>query len=49
MIYMAGIWRETIGFAAMVMWMMGVSVGSAVLLAWVATRYKRECDSSASA
>jgi len=48
MIYMAGIWKETIGFAAMVLWMMGVSMGTAVLLAWVATRYKRECDSSVS-
>lgn len=49
MIYMAGIWRETVGFAAVVLWMMGVSMASAALLAWVATRYKRECDSSASA
>ncbi|MEO6758195.1 MAG: MFS transporter, partial [Saprospiraceae bacterium] len=43
MIYMAGIWRETVGFAAVVLWMMGVSIASALLLAWVATRYKREC------
>ena len=48
MIYMAGIWKETIGFAAMLLWMMAVSMATAVLLAVVATRYKRECDSSAS-
>jgi MFS family permease len=47
MIYMAGIWKDTIGFAGMVVWMMAVSMASAVLLAAVATRYKRECDSSA--
>ncbi|MFN0103882.1 MAG: MFS transporter [Bryobacteraceae bacterium] len=48
MIYMAGIWKETIGFAGMVVWMMGVSMASAVLLAVMATRYKRECDSTVS-
>jgi MFS transporter, Spinster family, sphingosine-1-phosphate transporter len=48
MIYMAGIWKETIGFAGMIVWMMWVSMASALLLAWTATRYKRECDSSSS-
>ena len=46
MIYMAGIWKETIGFAAMLLWVMAVSLASAVLLAVVAARYKQECDSS---
>lgn len=47
MIYMAGIWKETIGFAAMVVWMMVASmVAGAVLAAVAAARYKRECDSS---
>jgi len=49
MIYMAGIWRQTVGFAAVILWLMGIAMGSAVLLAWVAARYKRECDSSVSA
>jgi len=38
MIYMAGIWKETIGFAGMVVWMMGVAVGAAVLLGAVVMR-----------
>jgi MFS family permease len=46
MIYMAGIWKETVGFAGMVVWMMGASlVAGTVLAAVAATRYKRECDS----
>jgi MFS family permease len=47
MIYMAGIWKETVGFAGMVVWMMVVSlVCGAVLAGVAAARYKQECDSS---
>ena len=38
MIYMAGIWKETIGFDGMVVWMMAASILSALLLAAVAAR-----------
>ncbi len=43
MIYMAGIWKETVGFAGMVVWMMWVSMAAAVLLGvagWL--RFDRE-------
>lgn len=44
MIYMAGIWKETVGFAGMVVWMMAVSLLAGAMLAGVAAaRYKREC------
>lgn len=49
MIYMAGIWKETIGFAGMVVWMMIVSMAAAVALVLIAAaRYKRECEFSGS-
>ena len=38
MIYMAGIWKETIGFAGMVVWMMAVSLIAAAVLVIVASR-----------
>lgn len=38
LIYMAGIWKDTIGFAGMVQWMMLFSIASALLLAWTASR-----------
>jgi MFS family permease len=47
MIYMAGVWKETVGFAGMVVWMTGVSLVAGTVLAVVAAaRYKRECESS---
>ena len=39
MIYMAGIWKDTIGFAGMVVWMMGVSLLAAVVLVAVTVRW----------
>ncbi|MBI2687947.1 MAG: MFS transporter [Acidobacteria bacterium] len=38
MIYMAGIWKETIGFAGMVVWMAAVSLLSAIVLAAVVSK-----------
>jgi len=38
MIYLAGIWKDSIGFAGMVVWMMCVSLAAAVVLALVAGR-----------
>ena len=38
MIYMAGIWKETIGFAAMVGWMTAASLAAAIVLVLVAVR-----------
>ena len=45
MVYMAGIWKETIGFAPMLLWMMGVSlVAAIVLVAVAARRFRTEND-----
>ena len=45
MVYMAGIWKETIGFAPMLLWMMGVSlVAAIVLVAVAARRFRAEND-----
>lgn len=38
MIYMAGIWKETIGFAGMVVWMMAVALFAGALLIFTAQR-----------
>ena len=49
MIYMAGVWKETIGFAAMLSWMMAVSLTAAVVLVLVAGRWFERDVAAASA
>lgn len=41
MIYMAGIWKDTIGFSGMVVWMMAASLVAAAILAAAAARGSR--------
>ncbi|MBL8236205.1 MAG: MFS transporter [Bryobacterales bacterium] len=43
MIYMAGVWKDTIGFAGMVVWMAAVAVAAAILLVLVASQFDGEC------
>ncbi len=43
MIYMAGVWKHTIGFSTMMVWMMLVAIGAAVLLA-VVTRARFDVE-----
>ena len=41
MIYLAGLWKDTVGFPTMMMWMMAVAIGAACLLLATAVTVRR--------
>ena len=41
MIYLAGLWKDTVGFPTMMMWMMAIAIGAACLLLATAVTVRR--------